>query len=628
MTPTESDSSFVSFPEMRHAWRLVTWSGLFGTIYYIICVNGAPRIRFLTELNATAFDFGLIAGLGAFAMTFQILGSVLSNRLAVRKYVWIAIAVTHRLVFIGVLMAPSLIDGERPRIWWIIAAIFVHDAFAQTSVPIWLSWMADLVPKATMTRHWASRQVFITTATMIAMIVIAFTFHYFETTQRVLTGFIILASAGLLLGLVDLSMYHWIPEPPNDRAPSVSLREAVLQPLKDRAFRPFLYFLSYWQFAMATSTPFFGLYMIDFLGLSVLVVQLLGIASAAGVVVSSRFWGLLCDTYGYRPALQLLTIGKLLTPLMFLLTPQASTMAIPYLCVIMFIDGVSISGMQLANQGVLLKGTPRRNRTMYIAAANVLSMGLMAGLAPVLAGQAIDSLNARVNWVWGPYAFTGYHIVFGASTVLCGLAFAMACWIRDPGSVPLPLMLSQLRSGRPLKTSQLVYRLHESPHEHARLMAARQLGELRNPMAINELIHALRDTSRPVRESAADSLGRIGVAEAAEPLAVALFDPNSGIQARAARALGYIGGAGSLKALLANLRAQDATTLNETIDALVRIRSDVAVLPLIGLFHTVRDEEVRGGIVRALGELSQTPSYDEVLHLLHGRRPADQPLIR
>lgn len=628
MTAPDTEGSFVSLPEMRRAWRLVTWAGLLGAIYYILCVNGAPRIRFLTELNATALDFGLIAGLGAFAMSFQIVGSLLSNRLARRKYVWITVAICHRLAFVGVLLAPTLFEGERPRIWWIITAIFVHDAFAQTSVPLWLSWMADLVPRATMTRHWASRQLFITASTMIAMAIIAVTFHYFEITGRVITGFVIVAAAGVVLGLIDLLTFLWVPEPPNERVESVRVGEALMQPWQDTRFRPFLLFLGYWQFAMATCTPFFGLYMIDFLELGVLIVQLLGIASAAGVVVSSRFWGLVCDTYGYRPALQMLTIGKMLTPLMFLFTPQFGVWAVPYLVVTMFIDGIFVSGMQLANQGVLLKGTPRKNRTMYIAAANVFSMGLMAGIAPMLAGRAIDVLNARVHVVWTAYEFTGYHIVFGASTLLCGVAFAIATWVREPESVPLVTVLRQLRTGRPLKTAQLVYRLHESPHEHARLMAARQLGTLRNPMAINELIHALRDSSRPVREAAADSLGRIGVAEAAEPLGAALFDPNSGIQAQAARALGYIGGVDSLKALLANLQTQDSATLIETIDALVRIRSDVAVLPLIGLFHSVRDEEVRGRVVRALGELSKTPSYDEVLHLLSGRRPADQAAIR
>ncbi len=628
MKSAEPESSYIPMPEVRRAWRIVTWAGLAGSIYYILCVVGAPRIRFLTELDATALDFGLIAGLGAFAMLFQILGSALSNRVRRRKYIWMGLAIAHRLAFIGVLVAPMLFVDHRAQVWWIIATIFVHDMLAQTSVPLWLSWMADLVPKATMTRHWATRQLVITAATMVAMVVIAFSFHHFETRGQVISGFVLMAAVGVGFGIVDLLAFQWVPEPPNERTERVCLREALLQPLQDKAFRPFLIFLSYWQFAMATCTPFFGLYMIDFLGLSVLVVQLLGVASAAGVVVSSRFWGLLCDTYGYRPALQMLTLGKMATPLLFLLCPQTPKLAIGYLCVAMFVDGIFISGMQLANQGVLLKGTPRRNRTMYIAAANVFSMGLMAGIAPMVAGKSIDVLNASVSSPWGPYTFTGYHIVFAVSTVLCGLAFFIACMIREPASVPLRVVVDQLRTCRPMKTSQLVYRLHESPHEHARLMAARQLGALRNPMAINELIHALQDTSRAVREAAVDSLGEIGVAEAAEPLARALFDAQSGIQARAARALGYIGGVDSLKALLANLRTQDSPTLMETIDSLVRIQSDVAILPLIGLFHTVRDEEVRGKIVRALGELSHTPSYDEVLHLLHGRRPANLPGVR
>jgi MFS family permease len=628
MSSKDFETSLIPLSDARRAWRIVTWAGFLGSIYYILCVNGAPRIKFLTALNATAFDFGMIAGLGSFAICLQILGSMLSNRLQYRKSVWMALTITHRVVFTGVLVAPWMFENERIRIWWIIFVIFLHDGLAQGSGPLWLSWMADLVPKATMTRHWASRQRFITAANMVVMAFVALSFHYFELTGRVILGFVLMAALGIVVGVIDIIMFRWVPEPPNERVQEVRPGEALLQPLRDKSFRPFLYFMSYWQFAVATAAPFFGLYMIDFLGLSVLTVQLLGISSALGVVMSSHFWGLVCDTYGYRPVLQMLTFGKFLTPLHFLLAPPEPAWAIPYLMVMLFIDGVLNAGVQLANQGVLLKATPRRNRTMYIAATNFLSIGLMAGIAPILAGGAIDRLNETVSVTWWIYTFTGYHIIFAISSVLRGMACILASRIHEPSNVSLRTVLQQLSSAHPLRTTQLVYRLHESPHEHARLMAARSLGELRNPMAINELINALTDTSRPVREAAADSLGRIGVAEAVEPLAQALFDAESGIQARAARALGYIGGVDSIKALLANLRSQDTATLSETIHALARIKSDVAVLPLIGLFHSVQDEEVRGLIVTALGELSHTPSYDEVLHLLRGRRPADQANIR
>jgi MFS family permease len=613
--------------DMKRAWRIVTWAGLLGSSYYLLCVYGAPRIKFLTELKATASDFGLIAGLGALVLAFQVFGAVIANRLNRRKPLWMTLVIIHRLMFIGVLLAPALFLGERARIWWIILFLFLHDTAAQISVPMFMSWMADLVPQETMTRHWASRQRFITLANVLLMIVLAFGFHLFETRGLVITGFIFFASIGLVLGVADILLFFAVPEPPNVKVPVSDLKMILAQPLRDRNYRPFLIFVGFWHFGIFTSAPFFGLYMVDYLEFSVLTIQLLITSATIGVAVSSRFWGLMCDTYGYRPNFELLAIGKSLTPISFIVASFFPGYAALILAITMFFDGMLNGGVMLSIHGMLLRSTPRQNRTMYIAAANFVSIGVIAGLAPIIAGRLIDFLNARWAWDGLGVHITGYHVVFFGSAFLRFGAYPLAKRVREPRAVPLKVVIRQIRSRTTLGVVRWVYRLIESPHEEVRLRAARILGGLKHPLAIRELIQALGDESVAVREAATKALGRIGDSEAVEPLAEALINPNSGIASPAAAALGRIGGVDSLRALLANLRNADARTLGAILDSLDRINDSAAIVPLICLFNETGDEQMNVRIAATLGRLGETESTEAVLQLLRERRPTGQPRL-
>ena len=623
-----SSSDKLSEAQWRRAWRIITWAGFLGSTYYLLCIAGAPRVKYLTELEATPLSFGLISSLASFALAFQVLGSILANRVARRKPLWIALAMTHRLVFLALLLAPVMFGTPHLRIAWILFVLFCHDSLAQASVPIWFSWMADLVPKESMSRHWAARQRFITGATIGVMILIAVGFHHFETTNRVVLGFSILGIVGVVLGVVDILMFLAVPEPVHERPENVPWRKIVLQPIRDRDFRRFLTFMGFWHFAVFLAAPFFGLYIMEDLGYSVRTVQLLGTAAALGVVVSSHFWGLVCDVCGYRPVLQILSAAKAFTPAAYLLAPRNPSLGIVYFAVVWFVDGVLNSGVALAFQGPLLKSTPRRNRTMYLAAANFLAIGVMASVAPALSGYVIERVNSpgpAWDWLGG---WNGYHVVFALSVLLRAASFPLAGRIVEPTAASAATVLKQAFSVTSFRASKWTHRLHDARREEGRVRAAAMLGALRNPMAVGELCGVLHDPSHAVRDAAADALGKIGSSEATQALVAALFDRESGIQSPAARALGHIGTTDALQALLRYLDDPKPVALFDTVDSLGRIGDDVAVLPLVCLFQEVDDEELRIRIAGALAKLSRVDSLEEVIDMMHARRPISQQIIK
>ena len=84
--------------------------------------------------------------------------------------------------------------------------------------------------------------------------------------------------------------------------------------------------------------------------------------------------------------------------------------------------------------------------------------------------------------------------------------------------------------------------------------AARALGELEDPRAVEPLIAALGDERSDVRQAAAEALGKIKDPRAVEPLIAALGDERSDMRQAAAKALGAIGDARTMEPLIAALK--------------------------------------------------------------------------
>ena len=70
-----------------------------------------------------------------------------------------------------------------------------------------------------------------------------------------------------------------------------------------------------------------------------------------------------------------------------------------------------------------------------------------------------------------------------------------------------------------------------------RVLAAEELGEIKDTRAVEPLIAALRDNNSTVRWSAAEALGKIKDARAVGPLIDALEDDDNGVRREAIKAL-------------------------------------------------------------------------------------------
>lgn len=162
----------------------------------------------------------------------------------------------------------------------------------------------------------------------------------------------------------------------------------------------------------------------------------------------------------------------------------------------------------------------------------------------------------------------------------------------------------------------LVRDLQNSPSEKVRYNAARMLGEMGDPDAVEPLIVALKDDKNgSVRLYAARALGELGEPDATLPLIEALCeDRNVDVRVRAARALGKLGGEEVVLPLVEALSDSNSQVCMTAADALIEI-GPIAVKPLV---KSLKHEKVnvRCDATRALGELGDKKAVKPLIGML------------
>jgi HEAT repeat protein len=188
--------------------------------------------------------------------------------------------------------------------------------------------------------------------------------------------------------------------------------------------------------------------------------------------------------------------------------------------------------------------------------------------------------------------------------------------------------------GDPAAVEPLIQLLRtESPGSRVQKSAMWALAEIGGP-AVESLIEALRDENRSVRERAANALGEIRDTRAVQPLIHALEDEYWPVRKAAVIALGIIGDAGAVEPLLEALQDDEGPVRKAAEEWLHKLgwELDGSVSPappdvdamaatgnvegLIGALSYERDRKVREAAAEALGNIGDPAAVEPLISLL------------
>lgn len=405
----------MEFGKLSRAMRLSISEGALACAMGTL-TGGVFLTGFALALGASQLEIGLMAAMPAIANLAQLLGACLIERTGHRKRVCLGALAASRVLWLLVLLAPlcAVGSGARWPIWALLGLLAASNALNAVGGVGWLSWIKDLVPE-TIRIGFLSRRNQIDTVLALSLSICGGLFidWWNQRHAESITGFVMVFAAAMLCGLVGLPLMAAIPEPASDhdRQGRPPLRRLLAAPLRDRNFRRLLGFYGYWNLAVNVAAPFFAVYMLERLKLPFWFVTVLCTLSSVCGLVANRFWTRLAEKFGHRPVVFLATLGDAIYPLWWIfISPDWA-----WLLIVVHCSGVFSSPIAVGPNNIVLKLSPRKNASPYMAVFNAV-VGPVTALAAI-AGGYLAGVFENVSYSLGPVTLSGLHWLFVISAV-------------------------------------------------------------------------------------------------------------------------------------------------------------------------------------------------------------------
>lgn len=409
-------------------------------------------------LGATNLEIGILAALPTFTNVFQLISIWLVRRYNNRRVISVICSILARLplVIIGVLLSVMDTVSVSPVIFF----LFFYYFFGSIAGPSWNAWMKDLIPENMLGAYFSRRSSYMQVLNVILSLAMALLVDYVKDnypTFELMTYRWMFIVAGLV-GIAGALILSKAPEPQ-----SFLSRENIFRllgrPLNDGNFRRLLTFNSVWVFAVNMASPFFTVFMMKSMGLSLSYIIGLTIVSQLFSILTIRIWGRYADRYSNKT---IIAIGGPLYIICligwcFVGIYSRFYMNLSLLVLIHIAMGISTAGINLSLNNIGLKLAPAKESIVYLSAKNIIT-ALFSSIAPLLGGYLADYFTHRalkVNAQWtSPQVDKVLHLVslhewnflflIGAGLAFIALEFLFA--VKETGEVEKDEVVRLLRS--------------------------------------------------------------------------------------------------------------------------------------------------------------------------------------
>jgi MFS family permease len=385
--------------QVESGLKMVMKDGL-ATEAMVNLAGGAFLIAFAMHMGASNFQIGLLAALPMIANIFQMVSIWLVQRYNNRRAIAVFTSIFARaplfmIAFLPFLFTPA--TGLKVLVFF----LFIHYFVGSVSGISWNSWMKDLVPENKLGSFFSRRnrmtQILSVSLSFVAAMALDFV-KKDHPTQEVLAYSVMFVLAGIF-GFMGIWFLSRTPEPKSYMAKE-NIFKLIKKPLKDKNFRKFLVFNSFWAFSLNLATPFFTIYLMKTIQLPLAYIIGLGTLNQVSGIVFVKLWGKYSDQYSNK------TIMRICAPIYiacifawtFTTMPGAHSFTMPLLILIHIFMGISMSGITLAMNNIGIKLAPKDEAVVYISARTMIT-NIFPAFAPLLGGLMADFFGThQLSW--------------------------------------------------------------------------------------------------------------------------------------------------------------------------------------------------------------------------------------
>ncbi|MCC7572317.1 MAG: MFS transporter [Candidatus Methanofastidiosum sp.] len=363
----------------------------------ITLTSGTFLTAFALSLGASNLLIGIMASIPAIANLIQIPAVYIVERYRDRRKISMFSSAISRSFILLIALLPCLVNYKLGIIFFILFLI-LQSAFSAISGCSWNSWMRDLIPIHMLGSFFSRRMRFATLSSIPMALLAGYFIDYWSSSypNLMVFSYSIIFFFGYLSGLIGVYYISKIPEPGMLLKAESNILRLFSQPMKDINYRNLLKFLGSWNFAVNLAAPFFTVYMLKRLDLSMSSIVLLMILGQLMTFIFLHFWGRISDKFSNKSVLQICGPLFILSILGWTFTtlPEKYILTIPLLIIIHATMGISAAGVSLASGNITLKLAPEGNSTAYLAFSSIIN-SITAGIAPIIGGIFADFFEKR-----------------------------------------------------------------------------------------------------------------------------------------------------------------------------------------------------------------------------------------
>ena len=442
---------------------MMVWEGLAsGGVFSV--ASGGFMAAFALALGANNLQVGILAALPFVTQVAQLPAVLAVERYRVRKAIGVPALLGAHLMWAPIGAVPFLLETPgAAAVAVVILLLALRGLFAPVWATTWTSWMRDLVPQDVLGSYYGRRLAVITVAVAVVGLGASFFVRWWESVSApedaILAYSLLLIGGSLTFGLASTWCALRASEPsmPAAAESGRSALSVLAEPLRDRNFSQLVRFLFVWSLVSNLAIPFFAVYMLKELGLSLSAVIGFTVLSQTTSVLFTRVWGPMADRVGSKPVLSLSASLYLLVIVGWVFTshPERHFLTLPLLAVLHMFAGVAAAGVGLTMSTLTLKVAPAGKATPFLSVASIAA-SVGAGIGPVAGGLMADFFAVRtlgVDLSWASpngvlelpaLSLTGFDFLFAIAFVLGLLSLNLLVALREEGELSRETALGEL----------------------------------------------------------------------------------------------------------------------------------------------------------------------------------------
>lgn len=376
--------------------------------YFIaILVSDAYLAKLLTHIGLDDSLIGIIASLISAAFLFQLTAVFFVQRIRNVKRTVILFNILGCLLFTGLYLIPFLPGSAAFKSVLVIVCLLAAYFGNYFVASMLFKWANSFVDPRKRGEYSATKEMISLLSGMVFTLAVGMLIDHFEALDRLTTGFLFIAAAGLILSVCcficflmiggDIRQAEQKTDHTDPAAPRHSLRDVLANTFGNRSFVNVVILMSLWNIAQYLTVGFLGTFKTTDLLLSVGTVQLINIGSNLVRFCISKPFGRYSDKTSYARGMQLAMMISALGFLANVFTTKGT-----WWCIILYsvLHAASFAGTNQNSYNILYSYVDADYFVEAMAIKNSIA-GVLGFSASLVGAKILAAIQARGNMLFG-----------------------------------------------------------------------------------------------------------------------------------------------------------------------------------------------------------------------------------